>query len=171
MAAEAKRMFSGKARYHKYDIATGQLETAIRLFLVEGCDKFSAVTLAGAAGNILSQLALNAGKKPFIEYAREVIAWKRSGAIPSRGAVYGWFNKHIFVNFLKHHDPDDEDYVEFDVEKAAIDAIIKAISDYRAFTGTETGSMKAFLAWTYKNLDSNAIMERFKEVPEHLRKE
>ncbi len=46
--SKTKRMFSGTAEYHKLDIARGQLETAIRLFLVDGCDMFSAITLAGA---------------------------------------------------------------------------------------------------------------------------
>src|SRR2546421_601156 len=51
MKIKTKRMFSGVSPYHKYDIATGQLETAIRLFMTEGCDMFSALTLAAAAGS------------------------------------------------------------------------------------------------------------------------
>ena len=33
-------------------------------------------------------------------------------------------------------------------------------------TGEETEAMKAFLAWTYLNLDSAKIMENYEKLPE-----
>jgi hypothetical protein len=58
-------------KYHKSEIATEQLKTAIFLFLT--CrDSSSVITLAGAASNILERLVRNEGKTPFIDYARNI---------------------------------------------------------------------------------------------------
>jgi carboxyl-terminal processing protease len=46
MKSKNVRAFTGKASYHKFDIARGQLETAIRLFLTDGADMFSPIALA-----------------------------------------------------------------------------------------------------------------------------
>ncbi len=105
--SKTKRMFSGTAEYHKLDIARGQLarparciETAIRLFLVDGCDMFSAITLAGAAGEVLHELVLRAGKRPFVDYTVKVHDWKELGPTPSRGAVMKHIHKLLFINEL-----------------------------------------------------------------------
>jgi hypothetical protein len=58
-------------KYHKRQIATDQLKTAIWLFL-HGRDSASVITLAGAASAILHQLVPNEGKTPFIDFARNV---------------------------------------------------------------------------------------------------
>src|SRR5688500_13996505 len=88
-----KRMFSGKAPYHKFDIATGQLETAIRLFLTDGADMFSAITLAAAAGELLHRLVLNAGKQPFVDYVVKVNEFKNPGNTPARSKIISHINK------------------------------------------------------------------------------
>lgn len=59
-------MTSEEKKYHKTEIAAQQLETAVKLFL-NGKDLSSVITLASAAGSILSQLARNAGEEPFIQ--------------------------------------------------------------------------------------------------------
>jgi hypothetical protein len=166
MKPKTKRMFSGVTRYHKFDVATGQLETAIRLFLMDGCDMFSAVTLAGAAGGILSQLVLDAGKRPFVDFAIKTYDWRKLGPTVARSALMTHINKILFINALKHHDPKDDEFVEFDAEEAALAAILKAVADYKTLTGTETEAMKAFLAWCYLNLESDQIMEEYKKLPE-----
>ena len=96
--SKTKRMFSGTAEYHKFDIAHGQLETAIRLFLVDGCDMFSAITLAGAAGEVLHELVLRAGKRPFVDCTVKFHDWKELGPTPSRGAVMKHIHKLLFIN-------------------------------------------------------------------------
>lgn len=55
-------------RIHKSDIAKSQLETAVWL-LLDGRDRSSVITLAGAASGILDRLVRNAGKEPFVDYA------------------------------------------------------------------------------------------------------
>jgi len=59
-------------KYHKSQIATEQLKTAIFLFL-NGGDPSSVITLAGAASAILERLLRNEGTlTPFIDFARNV---------------------------------------------------------------------------------------------------
>ncbi len=163
--SKTKRMFSGTAEYHKFDIARGQLETAIRLFLVDGCDMFSAITLAGAAGEVLHQLVLRAGKRPFVDYTAKVHDWKELGPTPSRGAVMKHIHKLLFINEMKHHDKDARDIIELDAEECALAAILKAVVDYKTFTGEETDAMKALFGWCYKNLESEQMMKEYDELP------
>jgi len=170
MKPKIKRMFSGIRRYHKVTVATGQLETTIRLFLTDGCDMFSAVTLAGAAGGILSQLVLDAGKRPFVDYSIKLYDLLKLGPTVTRSALMTHINKILFINALKHHDPGRDEFVEFDVEEAALAAILKAVTDYKTLTGTETKAMKAFLTWCYLNLESTEIMDNYNKLPEKAKK-
>jgi hypothetical protein len=164
--SKTKRMFSGTAEYHKLDITRGQLETAIRLFLVDGCDMFSAITLAGAAGEVLHQLVLRAGKRPFVDYTVKVQDWKKLGPTPSRGAVVKHIHKLLFINEMKHHDKDAQDIIQLDAEECALAAILKAVVDHKTLTGDETDAMKALFGWCYKNLESEKIMKDYGELPE-----
>lgn len=162
-------MFSGTCRYHKFDIATGQLETSIRLFLVDGCDMFSAVTLAAAAGEILHRLVLNAGKRPFVDYVVSVNDFRNPGQTSKRSSIISHIHKILFINELKHLDEKKAEYVEFDAEECAMAAILKAMADYKTLTGKHTEAMNAFYAWTYQNLDSARIMENYEKVPEKFK--
>ncbi|WP_212787069.1 hypothetical protein [Ferrigenium kumadai] len=170
MKPKTQRMFSGNHRYHKVDIARGQLETAIRLFLVDGCNMFSAITLAAAAGEILHGLVLNAGKEPFVDYVIKVNDFRKPGDTPKRSSVISHIHNLLFVNALKHHDKKTEAHVEFDAEECALAAILKAIVDYETLTGEHTEAMKTFLTWTKLNLNSERIMSDFEKAPDHFKK-
>jgi hypothetical protein len=52
--------------YTRLELAANQLESAIGLF-VAGRDRFSVITLAGAADVILSQLVIKSGQENFTE--------------------------------------------------------------------------------------------------------
>ena len=170
MKPKTQRMFSGNRRYHKYDIARGQLETAIRLFLVDGYDMFSAITLAAAAGEILHRLVLNEGKEPFVDYVIEVNDFRNPAETPKRSSVISHIHKILFINALKHLDEKTEAYVEFDAEECALAAILKAMVDYKTLTGEHTEAMEAFLTWTKLNLDSEKIMNDYEKAPDQLKK-
>lgn len=154
------RMFSGTRSYNKFDIAVGQLETAIRLFLQDGCDMFSAITLAGSAGEVLHGFVVRAGKKPFVDDVVQMAP----GATPSRSAVMTHINATLFINEMKHFDDRNDEIVKFDAEECALGAILKALADYKTLTGEESQAMKAFLAWTYLNLDADAVMKGHEEA-------
>lgn len=163
--SKKKRPFSGTAEYHKFDIARGQLDTAIQLFLLDGCDMFSAITLAGAAGEVLHQLVLRAGKQPFVDYTVKVNDWKKLGPTPSRNAVMKHIHRIFFINEMKHHDKDAQDTVQLDAEECALAAILKAIVDYKTLTDSQTDPMKAMFAWCYQNLESEQMLEEYEKLP------
>jgi hypothetical protein len=137
-----KRMLTGTASYHKFDIARGQLETAIRLFLQDGCDVFSAITLVRAAGELLAALVGRAGKKPFVDDIVQ-LEQNRENRTPSRGAMDRHLNACFFVNEMKHLDKGRDEIIEFDAEECATGAIPKAIAYYETLIGEESAAMKA----------------------------
>ena len=55
-----------KKTHKRFDLALNQLKTAIMLYIT-GSDKCSAITLAGAADVIFSELALREGKENFAD--------------------------------------------------------------------------------------------------------
>jgi hypothetical protein len=164
MKSKTQRTFSGKAGYHKFDMARGQIETAIRLFVTDGADMFSAIALAANAGDLFHALVVRAGKKPFIDDIVLLEGKHNPGKTPPRYRMITHVHEVLFVNELKHLDDareEGDEIVEFDAEEAAIGAILKAIADYQALTGERSPAMNAFLGWCYQNLDSDAIMKEF----------
>jgi hypothetical protein len=156
-----------QCKYHRLDIATRQLETAVDMFL-SGRDRFSIITLAGAASNILSQLVKNQGGEPFIDYSRRVHN-ALIGFTPPRGKYNKYINDRLGINALKHHSSEDETHLELDEEKAAEDAVTKAIADFIKVKGKEEPFVNAFLLWSWQNRDGAKLMEEYKNIPENLR--
>ena len=153
MEIKTRRTFSGEANYHKFEIACGQLETAIHLFLTDGADMFSAITLGAAAAELLHRLVLNAGKEPFVDGVVQIEA-NRRGQTPKRGEIISAMHRIQFVNALKHFDKDDPDIVTFNAELCAIAVIVPAIQDFQTFTGSITKSMQAMVRWTTKHVST-----------------
>ena len=56
----------------------------------------------------------------------------------------------------------------FDAEECATGAILKAIADYKTLVGKESEALKAFLGWTYRNLDAESIMERGEQLEQEF---
>lgn len=156
-----------ESKYHRLEIAARQLETAVVMFL-NGRDRFSVITLAGAASNILSQLVRNQGGEPFIDYSRRVHD-ALVGFTPPREKYNKYINDRLGINALKHHSAEGATHIELDEEKAAEDAITKAIADYIKVKGQEEPFVKAFLSWAWHNRDGEKLMEEFKNIPEKLK--
>ncbi len=83
---------------------------------------------------------------------------------PKRSSIISHIHRILFINELKHLDKGQDPIIEFDAEECALAAILKAISDYKTLTGAHTAAMIAFLQWTYVNLDSAEIMERYEKA-------
>lgn len=154
-------------KYPKEEIAARQLETAILMFL-NGRDRFSVITLAGAASNILSQLVRNRGSEPFIDYSRRVFDAVR-GYTPPREKYKKHINDMLGINYLKHHSAGDAIHIELDEEKAAEDAITKALADYIKIRGQEELFVKAFLSWSWQKNNGKKMMEAYKNRPAKLK--
>jgi hypothetical protein len=136
------------AVHSKLDIARAQLKSAVMLFAT-AIDRVSAITLAGAADVILSQLLLNAGKKNFSDelMAKEA---EKSGVMPARGAHGYAVNNMLMINALKHMDSGDDDYLEMDVLVSSLATVAKTIANYVMLIGDpvhEEDFVKVFKTW------------------------
>jgi hypothetical protein len=137
-------------RVHKrLDLALNQLRTAIMLF-VTGRDRFSVITLAGAADVILSELVLREGKENFVDTVS-----KKEGKSRSRKDVGRDINDEFCINIAKHMDPGDDDYVDIEVEDCAIGAILKALANYNMLDGRDVNLIQGFRYWLSCNVDLN----------------
>lgn len=154
-------------RFHKSDIAKLQLQTAVGIFL-SGMDRSSVITLAGAASGLLDSLAKVAGKEPFVDYARRIHC-AIVGHTPKRQSYSHYIDKRLGVIAHKHLGKNDPETIDLDLEKMAIDALCRAITDYTAIYGQDEPFAKAFLSWAWKNMDGEALMESYKATPAHLR--
>jgi len=137
--------------YKKLELAENQLETAIGLFM-SGGDKFSAITLAGAADVILCRLVLNAGQENFTDF---MIRQSSDDCLSNetRRSHGRQINDTLCINDLKHMDEGEDGYIVMDVDECALGAILKALANYVMIAGREKDFIKAFLAWVRLNLD------------------
>lgn len=141
--------------HSKFDIAAKQLESAIGLF-ISNRDRFSAITLAGAADTILNQLLLNEGKENFTDYSRKKEA-EKIGLLRTRGEHGKEINDVLRINALKHMDKNDDDYIEMDLDECALAAISKAVANYVDLAGKEAEFIQAFLYWVKLNVDPKRL--------------
>src|SRR5688500_1538280 len=103
------------SRFHKYDVAKAQLQTAVWMFL-QGRDRSSVITLAGAASGILDELVRRSGQETFLDYARRVQR-ELSGTTPKRSAYSHHINTRLGVIAHRHMWSDDSETIELDLEK------------------------------------------------------
>lgn len=155
-------------KLHRTDIARRQLQTAVELFL-QGLDRSSVITLAGAASNVLYSLVRRAGREPFVDYARRVHD-HLVGSTPKRQSYSHHLDTKLGVIAHKHLGPKDPNTVELNLEQMAADALARAIADYTTLYGQDEQFIKAYLQWAWLNTDGPAQMEAFKSVPAKLRK-
>ena len=104
-----------------------------------------------------------------MDYVVKVNDFRNPGQTPKRSAIMSHINKILFINKLKHFNEEEQELVEFDAEKCAIVAILKAIVDYMTLTEKHTEAMKNFLAWTKENLNSAEIMKNYEKTSEKLK--
>jgi hypothetical protein len=158
-------------KHSKLDIATRQLETAVHLYL-GGDDRYSVITLAGAANSILTALVLKAGKEPFADYARRAHDAIK-GSMPPRGKFMSHLNRALGINALKHMDQGDDEIVEFNIDKSSRDTVLIALSNYRKLTGKDEPFMVAFLKRLLDDTppeERKNIMKAYENMPEKMKK-
>ena len=128
------------------------------MLFVSGRDRFSAITLAGAADVILSQLLLNEGKENFNDVLIRQEA-ETTGVAPGRSAHGRQVNDMLMINALKHMDPGDGDYLEMNVPVSAMATVSKAVANYVKLRGDDADFVEAFKLWakifTPKGLDQD----------------
>ncbi len=130
------------------EIAHRQIERAIVIFL-DDKDYVSALTLAGAAEEILGKLLNKEGKEHWLdsisEGALRVLGFRKKElqtpeAAKARKQIASIANHH--KNMVKHYNSDGT--ITFLVDVAAAEMIDRAISNYFDLTKRETGGMGRF---------------------------
>ncbi|KQU75620.1 MULTISPECIES: hypothetical protein [unclassified Rhizobacter] len=154
-------------RYYKHDIARAQLETAVSIIL-NGQDRSSAITLAGAASSILDAFVRRAGKEAFVDYARRVHE-AQVGFTPKRKSYAHHIDKTLGVIAHKHLSQDDPDTVDLDLEKMAVDAVARAIHDYVSLNGQEDPFVKAFLQYAWVHSDGEKVLKEYNAKPDRMK--
>jgi hypothetical protein len=157
-----------KSKYQRIDIAARQLETAVFMFL-NGMDRFSVITLAGAASGTLTQLVLNAGKQPFVDYGRLVQSKLIGPTMPSREKYNRHVNDQFGVNALRHHAATDAPIIDLDEQIAAERAITRALVDYIELRGQTEPFVIRFLNWAWMTRDGHKIMAEYEALPQNLK--
>lgn len=138
-------------KYTRFELAHSQLEAAIALYITNR-DRLSAITLAGAADVILSQLVLRSGKSNFTDsLLKKDIEAGRSAV--TREILGKEVNDMLFINQLKHFDDDAQEMIELDVDECALAAIMKALANYVDLPEHHRDLVLAFRLWVKQNLD------------------
>ncbi len=137
--------------YTRLELAENQLKVAIALFIL-GQERFSVISLAGAADGILSRFVKNRGHENFTELSlrESVVKGEPTGTLQSYGKA---INDTLFINQIKHMDDDDDGFIEMDPEECALGAILKAFVNYIALEGHQKDIVLGFKAWLRVNLD------------------
>jgi len=120
-------------KFAKQEIALRQIETALGLYFGKG-DLFSAITLAGAAEEILGQLLQLKSEGEGLG-AKLTSIFKILRPRSAKGDVQEGFTGH-----------QTETFVHMDAHHEAVFLLGRAIEDYVALTGQPTAAMLRFLS-------------------------
>jgi hypothetical protein len=146
--------------YTRLELAADQLYTAVCLFIT-GRDRFSVITLAGAADVILSRLVLKSAQRNFTDVIAEIEV-KNGGRKRTRAEVGKSVNDMLLINEIKHFDPGDDGIVTVnDLDECAFAAILKGIANYVTLADREEDWVRAFFLWVKENMDSNKYNVNF----------
>lgn len=140
--------------YTRLQIASDQLHAAVCLFIT-GRDRFSVITLAGAADVILSRLVLNSGRENFTD---SIIQMEVDKGEPerTRANVGKAVNDMLLINALKHFDQGEDGIVTVDdLDECAFAAILKGMVNYITLAGRDEEWVMAFFLWVNQNMDPN----------------
>ena len=133
--------------YQRVDLAKEQLETALELFLRRG-SFVSALTLAGAAEEILGKALSQRGEKTTLEHEYPLI---RPVEELFRYESFSWKEfvekKNLVRNAAKHMKDASELIVTADLEDEALWMIVRACDNHARLGLQEAPLMKEFKAW------------------------
>lgn len=133
-----------EAAYDKECIALAQLETALRLF-TEGQDLFSAITLAGAADEILGKLVTSRGGESALNSLTNASAAIHQHLFGEHGDRKGFADRaNLARNALKHLEAGGMPTVNLDLRQEAVDLLNRAVANYWTLKTSLTPAMEAF---------------------------
>ena len=139
---------------HKTEIARRQIETAIDLFLSDK-DFVSALSLAGAAEDVIGALLRRKGEKSMLE---NLHVWDQE---TTREKVsFGDFARktNLTRNTLKHANEATEDEIEV-FRWEAVQMLMRALCNWTALGETPTAKMREFNNWLQRNNGAYETLE------------
>ena len=146
--------------YTRLELAADQLYAAVCLFIT-GRDRFSVITLSGAADVILSRLVLNSGHENFTDSIAQMEV-EKGGRERTRTEVGKAVNDMLLINQIKHFDPGDDGTVTVsDLDECAFAAILKGMANYVTLAGSREDWVMAFFLWVKENMDSKKYNVNF----------
>ncbi|MBK6854406.1 MAG: hypothetical protein IPG93_23210 [Burkholderiales bacterium] len=130
-------------------LAAEQLDTAIEMFLAERSD-VSALTLAGAAEEILGRVVKLAGSQNAIRQAYEASALTHRCL---QGMDLKWQDfadgENYARNAAKHLLHEDKRHIELDLRRAAMWMVVRACANYERLDLVRTDRMRDFDNWFF----------------------
>jgi hypothetical protein len=134
-------------QHNRVTLAIEQLHVAIDLFLKNTSDA-SAVTLAGAADEVLARKATRFGQPQAIETKHEVLTLllKRVGRAPRPLAALRKEENSV-RNLLKHLDPNEDENFTSNLGAEAVRRINSACNNYERCGLPVTEKMAEFRGW------------------------
>lgn len=144
--AEFDRLF----RINKTNIALHQIERAILLFLNEK-DFICAITLSGAAEEILGTHAKNSGKEPCVESQAKLLKNTTLPELKEEEIIHSHLNlaRNALKHSRKHPNDTKEENMSLALETEAIALIVRAL-DNMAKLGIEYSKpMNDFVFWAH----------------------
>lgn len=145
-------MSAGIQTYKRVDLAIEQLGVALRLFLDEQ-SYASALTLAGAAEEVLGKALEHSGRTNTMQYMYDRLA-------PAMELMKGrQFKKKEFAdeenearNALKHMRTPEEETITADLEVATAWMLSRACDNYNRLDLEKTDDMRRFDNWFWENM-------------------
>lgn len=130
--------------YYRTDLASIQLETALRLF-AEGDDFASVITLAGAADEIFGKTLAASGRENSLEVIMKSVAaihnYLYGESTPPQQIAS---RANHAKNSLKHWDRGDPNLISLDLPEEARDMLNRAIDNYWALEERLSPAMEEF---------------------------
>lgn len=139
-------------RHKRIALATEQLECALSLFL-NGESYASALTLAGAAEEVLGRALIFQGKETTLTPAFQ-ISDLINLTLHAKPLVWGKFaeQENLARNAMKHIREDSDFEIEVDLELAAISMLVRACDNYLRLDLAPTEQMNRFNQWFFENV-------------------
>lgn len=140
-----------KNEHDRLDWATEQLEVAVELFLSKR-SFVCALTLAGAAEEVLGNALIHKGQKNWRREEFELVALSER----ARKRQYDWKNfceeTNKARNAAKHFRRPQEKIIATDIENDSLQMIVRAIVNYRYLGLPEKLFIETFHTWYYDNV-------------------
>ncbi len=155
--------------YSKSEIAKQQLHTAIWLFL-NRIDLPSAVTLAGAAGELLHKILEFSGQQSFFEYGRTLFQKLFGHDAHSKSKYINHFRTITGIYSLRHKGENCPDELEMDWEDASEKAITAAVLDHIKLYGDNEPAIRNFLNYLWVVKDGQKMMKDYEPLIKQLEK-